>query len=210
MTVAIVDYKLSNLQSVKLACDKVGINGIITNNHKLINDSQGIILPGVGSFKEAMKNIKNLNLADVLKDQVIMGKPILGVCLGMQLLFDFSEEFGNNEGLGILKGNVKKFSNFENSQRLTINIGWKKIHENKSWKKTLFNSIANGEFMYFVHSFYVEPLNQSIILSKTNFFDYSFCSAIESKNIFATQFHPEKSGKNGLKIYENFKKNLLL
>jgi glutamine amidotransferase len=209
MSVAIVDYKLSNLQSVKLACNEVGIDGIITNNHKFINESQGIILPGVGSFKEAMRNIKNLNLINVLKDQVNSGKPILGICLGMQLLFDLSEEFGNNEGLGILKGRVKKFSNCENSQNLKINIGWKKIYENKSWKKTLFDSLTNGEFMYFVHSFYVEPLNRSIILSKTNFFDYSFCSAIESKNIFATQFHPEKSGKNGLKIYENFKKNLL-
>ena len=210
MDVAIIDYKMSNLFSVQAACEKVGLSSTITSEKNEILDAKVAILPGVGAFGEAMKYLSDLNLDDTIFQFVDSGKPFVGICLGLQLLFDCSEEFGNYSGLGLIKGKVKKFKFHSlNSTKYPVpQIGWNKISRNgSSWDKTLLCNNANGDFMYFVHSFYVEPEDEQVILSTTTYGDQEYCSAIQYNNIFATQFHPEKSGEIGINIYKNLKKD---
>ena len=207
--VAIIDYKMSNLHSVKAACDKVGLSSIITSNKKKILDSKIAILPGVGAFGEAMTQLSKLSLDKCVLDFVNTGKPFIGICLGLQLLFDSSEEFGNHKGLGLIKGKVKKFD-FKQTGKIKYpvpQIGWNKIMQSYcSWDDTLLKDNRNNDFMYFVHSYYVEPEDKSIILSKTTYGITEYCSSIKKGNIFATQFHPERSGKAGLRVYKNLLK----
>lgn len=203
--VAIIDYKISNLFSVKHACDHVGLNSTITHNtHEIIN-AEAAILPGVGAFPKAMENIKKLNLFDTIKKFIYSGKPFMGICLGLQLLFTESEEFGKYKGLDVIKGNVIKFK--KKGKKIKVpQIGWNKIYFNKNikWSNSPLKNIKNNEFMYFVHSYYVNPENEKEILSLTNYSDIIYCSSILKKNVFATQFHPEKSGIEGIKIYRNW------
>ena len=208
MEVAIIDYKMGNLHSVKAACDKVGLVSTISSDPGEINDCIAAILPGVGSFAQAMKNINELKLDNCIYRFVETGKILFGICLGMQLLFDISNEFGSNNGLGIIKGRAEKFNfSSKNSKIYPIpQIGWNRIYEKKIfWKDTILNNNKNGDFMYFLHSNYVLPLNKNIILSKTIYGRHEFCSSIKQNNIFGTLFHPEKSGMTGLNIYRNFK-----
>jgi imidazole glycerol-phosphate synthase subunit HisH len=208
MKVAIIDYKMGNLHSVKAACDKVGLASIISSDPYEINDCIAAILPGVGSFPQAMKNIYELKLDNCIYRFVEKGKILFGICLGMQLLFDISNEFGINNGLGIIKGRAVKFNFSSKKSRLypIPQIGWNRIYEKHIiWKDTILNNIKNGDFMYFLHSNYVLPLNKNIILSKTIYGNNEFCSSLKQNNIFATQFHPEKSGRTGLNIYQNLK-----
>lgn len=208
MDVAIIDYKMSNLHSVQAACNKVGLNSIITSNNDEILNSTIAILPGVGAFGEAMNQIKALRLDKTIKEFINTGKQFVGICLGLQLLFEKSEEFGDNEGLGIIKGVVRKFTpDHIGSTKFPVpQIGWNKISiNNLTWQNTLLNDNRNGDFMYFVHSYYVIPENEEVILSNTIYGEVKYCSSIQQKNIFASQFHPEKSGTVGLKIYENLK-----
>ncbi len=208
MSVAIIDYKLGNLHSVKSACDYVKLPSVITDDPKVILKSKAVILPGVGAFKKGMENLQNSKLDITIKEFIKMNKPFLGICLGMQLLFNHSEEFGHHPGLGIIKGKIVKFNfNFDKSNNHPIpQIGWNKIYsKNKNWKNTILETNSNEDFMYFVHSYYAIPENDCI-LSKTSYGSVEFCSSIQFKNIYATQFHPEKSGKKGLKIYKYFKK----
>ncbi len=207
MSVAIIDYKLGNLHSVQSACDFVGINSIITDNPDDILNSEAAILPGVGAFEEGMKNLKNLKLDITIKNFLETKKPFLGICLGMHLLFESSEEFGNHRGLGVLDGKIVKF-NFKSDVSLSQpvpQIGWNKIHsKNTNWNNTILKSNNDGDFMYFVHSYYAIP-QEEYVLSTTTYGCIEYCSSIKFKNIYATQFHPEKSGKQGLNIYKNFK-----
>ena len=208
MEVAIIDYKMGNLHSVKAACDKVGLASTISSDPDEINDCIAAILPGVGSFAQAMKNINELKLDNCIYRFVETGKILFGICLGMQLLFDISNEFGSNNGLGIIKGRSDKFNfSSKNAKIYPIpQIGWNRIYENNIfWKDTILNNNKNGDFMYFLHSNYVLPLNKNIILSKTIYGRHEFCSSIKINNIFATQFHPEKSGMTGINIYQNLK-----
>jgi imidazole glycerol-phosphate synthase subunit HisH len=200
LKVAIIDYQLSNLYSVKNACKFVGLSAEITSNPKDIESADALILPGVGAFGNAMQNLKELKLIDSILEQVALKKPLFGVCLGLQLLFERSEEFGNHKGLGLIKGSVVKFSS-ENKIKIP-QIGWNKLHITKD--DSHFNGIDNGAFMYFVHSYFVRPKDESVVLAKTTYEDIEYTSAISSDNIFAVQFHPEKSGEVGLKIYQNF------
>ena len=213
MDIAIIDYKMSNLFSVQAACENVGLSSIITSDKNEILDSKVAILPGVGAFGEAMKYLSDLKLDDTIFQFVDSGKPFVGICLGLQLLFDSSEEFGDYSGLGLVKGKVKKFKfHSDNSIKYPVpQIGWNKIKKNRTtWEKTLLCNNASDDFMYFVHSYFVEPENNNIILSKTNYGKTEYCSSIQQNNIFACQFHPEKSGKIGVNIYKNIKKDYCL
>jgi len=211
MDVAIIDYKMSNLHSVQAACRKVGLPSIITSDTSQILDAKIAILPGVGAFGEAMNHLAELKLDDCIYRFIESGKPFIGICLGLQLLFDNSEEFGNHSGLGLIKGEVKQFqfSIDEDTKYPVPQIGWNKIRCNgAAWNKTLLFENRDEDFMYFVHSYYVVPEDKQLTLSTTTYGKQKYCSAIRYKNIFASQFHPEKSGETGLKLYKQLKINL--
>lgn len=206
--VAIIDYYMGNLYSVKRACEHVGLNAVITSDSNEINKANGIILPGVGAFGDAMNILIKLKLVHVIKDAIQSGKPFLGICLGFQLLMSESEEFGKNKGFDIFKGRVKKFPNDSKSIKVP-QVGWNRVNSpsgiNKKWENSLMNKINDGEYMYFVHSFYVIPENPEIIVSMSDYEGLMYCSSIHNKNIFACQFHPERSAEKGLQVYKNFK-----
>ena len=200
--IAIIDYKAGNLFSVKNAFDKLGIETIITSDIDIIKKSDKLLLPGVGAFENAMNNLRTMGLDVVIKDEVKLGKPLFGICLGMQLLFDSSEEYGYHEGLKILDGKIIHFD-FKNEKELKIpHMGWNSITNCNGSK--LFDGL-DKQFVYFVHSYHLITNNKDYKQIMTNY-GYEFCSAIEYNNIFATQFHPEKSGEVGLKILEKYDK----
>jgi imidazole glycerol-phosphate synthase subunit HisH len=209
--VAIIDYKMSNLHSVQAACNKVGLSSIITSKENEILSAKIAILPGVGAFGEAINQIKLLKLDEAIYKFIDTGKQFVGICLGFQLLFEKSEEFGNHSGLGIIQGEIKKFKpqQIDSTKYPVPQIGWNKIIKNDLyWEDTLLQDNDSDDFMYFIHSYYVLPFNKDIILSTTNYGDYEYCSSMNYKNIFASQFHPEKSGMTGLKVYTNLKNNI--
>lgn len=208
--IAIIDYGMGNLYSIASACRKVGLKPLISRDKKLIMECSAVILPGVGAYNEAMKRLNNWDLIDTINEFVISGKKLFGICLGMQLLFSSSSEFGDTLGLNIIKGKVKKIDALTNNPSLKIPyIGWNKIYQKDiEWDNTYFNGIDQDCRMYFVHSYYVEPDQKQNILAQSYFNTNTFCSAIIYGNIFAVQFHPEKSGDLGLRIYSNFKKEL--
>lgn len=211
--VVIIDYQMSNLYSVKHACDYVGLDAVISSDKSDLEDAQMAILPGVGAFGDAMENLQKLNLVTSIKSFIDSGKPFLGVCLGLQLLFSESEEFGAYKGLNVIKGKVVKFPSLnKNNQAVKVpQIGWNKIYHSESeenWKDSCLKGLSNNEFMYFVHSYYVVPEDPKLVASHTNYEGIEYCSSVKVKNIFAAQFHPEKSGPKGLMIYQNFANSL--
>lgn len=204
MKIAIIDYQLSNLFSVKHAFDYLKVKSQITSDKTVLASSDAAVLPGVGAFGDAMNNLKQFNLIGTINEFIKKGKPFMGVCLGMQLIFSESEEFGIHQGLDIVKGKVIKFAK-ESGKIKVPQIGWNKIFKSEnSWDSSPLKNIRNGEFMYFVHSYYVVPKGLSVILSETVYEDIKYCSSILKNNVFATQFHPEKSGKEGIKIYKEW------
>jgi glutamine amidotransferase len=206
--IAIVDYQLSNMFSVKHALDHLGIPSIITSDPKEVVAAKAAVLPGVGAFGDAMANLKKFGLDKALKKIVANQQPLLGVCLGLQLLFTESTEFGRHKGLGFIKGDVVKFpaQNKKKEDVRVPQIGWNTIVQpkKKNWKRTPLKDLENNSFMYFVHSFYVRPKDTSVISSLTTYQGIEYCSSISSDTIFATQFHPEKSGEPGISIYKNW------
>ena len=206
--IVIVDYGLGNLFSIEQACKHLGYSTKLSSDPGIILGASNLILPGVGSFEIAMKQLIAFNLIETLTTFVKTGKPIMGVCLGMQLLFDESNEFGKHKGLGLIKGKVIKFPKIVNNQKIRIpHIGWNKICKSElEWANTPLVNINNESLMYFVHSYYVQPELNENILTRTNYTGFEFCSSIKKDNIFGFQFHPEKSGKEGLMIYDNFLK----
>jgi glutamine amidotransferase len=204
--IVIIDYQLGNLFSVKQACDHVGMNAKISSDRYDILNADALILPGVGAFIEAMNNLKKLELDSAIKQKVINGTPIFGICLGQQLLFTQSEEFGAGKGLDLIPGLIKRFpQNFENRNIKVPHISWNTIYKlNQKWDLSPLNELCDNDFMYFIHSYFVKPDNDSVILTLTNYDGIEFCSAIQHKNIFATQFHPEKSADKGISIYKNW------
>ncbi len=197
--IAIIDYGAGNLQSVKKAFDFIGAESVITDNPEIINACDRILLPGVGSFGDAMDSMAKSGLVETIKQNALSGKPFLGICLGLQLLFEESEESPGVKGLGIFKGKIKKFSP---DMGLKIpHIGWNslKIKQND----TLFKDIPENSYVYFVHSYYLHAEDENDIATVTNY-GIDFHSAVGKNNIFATQFHPEKSGDVGLQILRNF------
>lgn len=203
MKVAIIDYQLSNLFSVKHAFDHLGIDSQITSDKSLISDSDAAVIPGVGAFGDAMNNLKKLDLINLIKGFISSGRPFMGVCLGLQLLFTESEEFGMHKGLGIVEGKVIKFANDKKIIKVP-QIGWNQISKVGNWNNTPLTNIKSGEFMYFVHSYFVSPDDKKVILAKTIYESIEYTSAILKGNVFAVQFHPEKSGQEGIKIYRDW------
>lgn len=209
--VAIIDYGMGNLFSVQRACEHANMEALITSEKEEILSADAIILPGVGAFGDAMRNIRKLDLAGLLKDLAIGGKPFMGICLGMQLMMSESEEFGSNRGLDVFTGKVIKFPEKKlSSDRVKVpQVGWNKLKRGDiPWENTLLSGIDEGEFMYFIHSFYVVPQSKDIILSITDYEGIKYCSSIVSGNIFACQFHPERSAEKGLDIYKKFAKKI--
>lgn len=208
--VVIIDYGHGNLYSINQACIHLGYTPIISSEQDDIRNADSLILPGVGAFKVAMDELSNKNLIEPIKEFVKKGNNMMGVCLGMQLLFEKSEEFGINKGLGLVKGEVKKFPSTYNDKRIRVpHIGWNKIFEDKSlnnWKNTPLKDITKEDYMYFIHSYYANPTEQKDILSFSYYQDMKYCSAVRKDNIFGFQFHPEKSAEAGLTIYKNFLK----
>lgn len=204
--VVIIDYQLGNLFSVKQACDTVGMNAEISSNHGDVINADALILPGVGAFMEAMNNLKKLGLDIAIQDKVKSGTPIFGICLGQQLLFTESEEFGSGKGLDLIPGIIKRFpENFEDRKIKVPHIAWNTIYKpSQDWKVSALKELLNNDFMYFIHSYYVKPLDNLCVLTLTNYDGIEFCSAILRNNIFATQFHPEKSAEKGISIYKNW------
>ncbi|MBU4312473.1 MAG: imidazole glycerol phosphate synthase subunit HisH [Candidatus Omnitrophica bacterium] len=200
--ITIVDYGMGNLRSVQKAfelfCPKVRVS----SSARDIAAASKVVLPGVGAFGKAMEELEKKGLVDALKDAIKSGRPFLGICLGIQLLFPESEEAGRVKGLGILKGKVRKF---DNSLGLKIpHMGWNKIKfKDQDSRSRILEGVPDGSHMYFVHSYYVEPEDKDAVLCETEYGDI-FASAIQKDNIYAFQFHPEKSQKIGLNIVKNF------
>ena len=206
INIAIIDYKMSNMFSIKNALDRLGFNAQVTSDKRKIISSDGAILPGVGSFPEAMKHLHDLDLIHVINSFISTGKPFMGICLGLQLLFPKSEEFGDYEGLGIIEGKVESFSKFDNMGKVP-HVGWNKIVKKSQYslkKSGPLNKIESGEYFYFVHSYFVSPNIKSDIYTISEHSGIQFCSSILRDNVFACQFHPEKSSEKGLIILKNF------
>ncbi len=199
-SVAIVDYQMGNLRSVQKAIEKVGGNAIVTDDPSQIQSASHVILPGVGAFGDAMRELQQRHLVPVMQQAALSGKPFLGICLGMQLLFASGEEGGEQIGLGIIEGSVPKF---EIDPALKVpHMGWNKV-ASKLADDPLMQSIPSDPYFYFVHSYFCQPVDTSVVWLEC---DYGgpFCAAIRKDNIFATQFHPEKSQANGLRLLQNF------
>ncbi len=209
--ISIIDYGMGNLFSVRQACEHAGIKPVITADKSAIGSSDALILPGVGAFGDAMDCLRKLDLVLPIIDFISGGKPFMGICLGLQLLMSESEEFGSHKGLGIIKGRVVKFpeKNEEEKMNKVPQVGWNRIFMGndpfrKGWEKTPLKRVNDGEFMYFVHSYYVQPVEKKLILSTTNYGGLEYCSGLLYKNVFAVQFHPEKSSLEGMKIYQDW------
>lgn len=195
--IAIIDYGVGNLKSVYNALEKLGFKGVITNDVAVINESKGIILPGVGAFKDAMEQLKKSNLITCIKENIEKGKPILGICLGMQLLYDKSYEDGEWEGLGFLKGEIVRFDD-----RLKVpHMGWNKLILGAP--DGIGKDIYDDEYVYFVHSFYLQSANRQEVIFWTDY-GVEVPAVVRKGNILGMQFHPEKSGETGMKLLRNF------
>jgi glutamine amidotransferase len=199
--IALIDYNMGNLQSVLNAFEKIGKKVEVIKDADKLKEFDKVILPGVGAFGDAMEHLSSSGLDKAIKEFAKSGKPLLGICLGMQLLFNKSEEFGETEGLGLIEGNVVEFDKSKFKKRLKVpHMGWNELHVEK--KSELFKNMPKDIYLYFVHSFHAVCSNEFII-GKT-FYGYDFASAVEKDNIYGFQPHPEKSHENGLKILENF------
>lgn len=207
--IAIVDYQLGNLFSVRMACEKLGHSAELASSAGEIRLADAIILPGVGAFAQAMKNLENLDMVSPLRDHVAAGKPLFGICLGMQLLFDESDEFGNPKGLGIIPGSVRKLP-VENAP--IPQIGWNRILPAASytngWSNTPLEDVGTDQWMYFVHSYYVDNTELADAICRTNYSGFEYTSAVLHGPVFATQYHPEKSAAPGLTIYRRWLQSL--
>lgn len=199
-TIAIIDYDMGNLHSVCKGLEKAGANPIITDSPQVIAQADGVVLPGVGSFDPAIQHLQQRDLIIPIKDFIKSGKPFLGICLGLQILFESSEE-GNEKGLGIIKGKVKRFQSEPN---LTIpHMGWNKLNL-INVAHPLWHNLPPSPYIYFVHSYFVSPDDSQVIAAQVTHGKQTITAAIASENIMAVQFHPEKSSEHGLQILTNF------
>lgn len=198
--IAVLDYGMGNLRSVEKAFEKVGRQAVVTRDPGLIAEATHLVLPGVGAFPDGMRNMERFGLVQPLLDGIRKGKPFLGICLGMQLLFTEGEEFGLHKGLDLMKGRVVRFP--EKGLKVP-HMGWNQVGFRK--KHPLFEGIPSGNYFYFVHSYYPVPEDPAAVIAETEY-GAAFACAVAKDNLMACQFHPEKSQALGLKILENFGK----
>lgn len=216
--IAVIDYDMGNLRSVEKAFEKIGAKARVTRDPGVIKDASHIVLPGVGAFKDCMSSLEKYGLIDPIIRSIEAGKPFLGICLGLQLLFDESSEFGRHKGLGLISGKVVRFAPHMQAEAPSAgpagpggaggagelkvpHMGWNDVRKKKD--SLLLKGIPDGSFFYFVHSYYAVPDDEPVTLTATSY-GVEFASSIEKDNITACQFHPEKSQKKGLKVLKNF------
>jgi imidazole glycerol-phosphate synthase subunit HisH len=197
VSVAIIDYGVGNLRSVEKAFAATGCKAIISSDESVLRGAERLVLPGVGAFAACMKALQERGFDRLVKDRVSEGTPLLGVCVGMQLLFDESEEFGSTRGLGLLRGSVRRF----NGDLVVPHIGWNRIHQTRAHE--LFAGVEEESFCYFVHSFYCEPGDESVVVGETEY-AVRYASVVAKANVCGVQFHPEKSQEVGLRMLKNF------
>ena len=207
--VAIVDFGLGNLHSVHRACLRAGMDAHVTQSPRDVLAADGVLLPGVGAFGDAMANLHSADLVRPLREVHHSGKPLVGVCLGLQILMSESEEFGSHRGLNLIEGSVVRLVSPRSSDARILkvpHVAWNRIQapadNPAAWEGTPLAGLGDGTHMYFVHSYYVRPAKPSVRLSVTRYGDIEFCSSVRSGNTVAFQFHPEKSGPDGLRIYQ--------
>jgi imidazole glycerol-phosphate synthase subunit HisH len=195
--IAVIDYGMGNLRSVTNALEKLGANAVVTSDRKIIKASKAVILPGVGAFGKCIENLNKLGLLGFMRETIEGGKQYLGICLGMQVLFESSEEAPGVAGMGVLKGTVPRFTG-----NIKIpHMGWNNIKIVKEVE--ILKGIENSEYFYFVHSYYCSPEDKGIVATTTPY-GGEFVSSVQKDNVFACQFHPEKSQRVGLKLLQNF------
>jgi glutamine amidotransferase len=197
--IAIVDYGMGNLRSVSKAFEAAGHQAVVTRDKRVINNASHVVLPGVGAFGDCMANLEKFELAEAIRSTIQSGKPFLGICLGLQLLFTESEEFGVHKGLGLIPGKVRRFA-LDPALKVP-HMGWNQVNLERPCP--LFEGIADGSNWYFVHSYFVDPTDRAVSAATTTY-GIPFVSAIWSENIVACQFHPEKSQSVGLRLVKNF------
>ncbi len=204
MSIAIIDYGAGNLRSVQKAFQQVGADAEITRDRNTIHNARGVVLPGVGSFDSAISELRQLSLEGLIEEAIALGKPFLGICLGMQHLFESSEE-GKMKGLSVLPRKVVRFS-FAGTPWNNLSVphmGWNRLLIRR--RPPILEGIEDGTMMYFAHSYYVSPQDETVVATRTDY-GIEFCSTVWKDNIFGIQFHPEKSGEKGLMILRNFNK----
>jgi glutamine amidotransferase len=197
--IVIVDYGMGNLRSVQKGFEKVGAPAVVSRDRHAVANAARLVLPGVGAFPECMRNLDRFGLVEPVLEVIRSGRPFLGICLGLQLLFDESEEFGRCEGLKVLRGKVRAF---DRNMGLKIpHMGWNQVWFSK--EVPMFRGIDDGSYFYFVHSYYVDPEDQADVAAQSEY-GIRFACAVQRENVFALQFHPEKSQDIGLRILKNF------
>jgi len=195
--VAIVDYGVGNLRSVEKAFAATGHRAIVTSDPNELRKADRLVLPGVGAFAACMNGLRDYGLAELVIERAREGTPLLGVCVGMQMLFDESDEFGKTNGLGLVRGRVRRFG-----QELVVpQVGWNRIHQRR--EHSLFAGIYDDAFCYFVHSYFCEPANEDVVMGATEY-GVNYASVIAKDNVCGVQFHPEKSQAVGLQMLSNF------
>lgn len=202
--ITIIDYGMGNLRSVQKGFEKVGFAAKVTADPADLRDAEKLVLPGVGAFKDCMDNLREGGFIEPIRRHVESGRPFLGICLGLQLLFTESEEFGRHQGLGIIPGKVVRFPgdmHIAGEELKVPHMGWNQIRLRQD--APVFRGVADGSAVYFVHSYYVIPDDPTVVAAVTDY-GIEFCSAIRRGNVMATQFHPEKSQQVGLRILKNF------
>ena len=214
-SVLVVDYALGNLESVRLALAHVGVEAATSGDAAAVADAAALVLPGVGAFGDAMRALEERGLARALHDFAASGRPLLGICLGMQLLLGESEEFGRHEGLGLVAGRVRRFPSpvlgpdgrYGPGAKVP-QVGWNRIappdDRRDAWRGSLLDGVAPGAHVYFMHSYYAEPASRDVVLCETDYAGVRFCSGLAHGNVTGLQFHPERSGEPGLAIYRAF------
>ncbi|MDA0365249.1 MAG: imidazole glycerol phosphate synthase subunit HisH [Chloroflexi bacterium] len=196
--IVIVDYGAGNLRSVERAVAHAGVQPLVTALPDAIKDARALIVPGVGAAEDTMTHLREGGLAQPIIDYIASGRPFLGVCMGMQALFDLSEEGGRHECLGVLPGRIVRFP-----FGMTVpHMGWNTVHLREP--HPLFEGVAQDSYFYFVHSYHPSPDDRSIVIAETEYEGITFPSVVGRNNVVATQFHPEKSGEDGLRLYANF------
>ena len=201
--IVIIDYGMGNLRNVQKGFEKIGFEAELTRSKKEIEKASAIVLPGVGAFKDCMENLEKYGLIEPLLRSIEKGKPYLGICLGLQILYSESEEFGSHKGLDLIKGKVVKFR--PDPEHKVPHMGWNTIEKEK--EVPMLQGVESGDFFYFVHSYYVIP-EEAMWISTFTTYGKPFVSSIWKENLFATQFHPEKSQQKGLRVLENFARSI--